>query len=87
MGVRGVVEDVTSQGREHEGRETGKRRMSQKMNIKYEDKSGASRGNNVLRAKERKIRTAGKWEKRGPVKDSGVRMKLRGKRARRLHSV
>lgn len=25
MGVRGVVEDVTSQGREHEGRETGEK--------------------------------------------------------------
>lgn len=64
MGVRGVVEDVASQGREHEGRETGERRTSQKMNIKYEDKSGASRGNNVLRAKERKIRTAGKGGKK-----------------------
>lgn len=44
------MEDVTSQGREHEGRETGKRRMSQKMNIKYEDKSGGESGQQCIKS-------------------------------------
>lgn len=88
MGVIGAVEDAMSQGCEHGGRETGKRRMSQKMNIKYgKIKAGQVAGNTLLRAKEREI-TAGKGKREKLSRIAEWRWSLvRGRRQRRLRSA